>query len=157
MGRLEGGADHPGLYSPPHCVSWATQEVGQVGFITGEGVGWRWREAFAFLAGLASPFQTSELTGGRELMEPASWRDGRFNQLGNLFPKEKSGPRFSSRKVNPSSPRRVSVPTSQTSIQRQCPGPQSWPSVVSCELTGARQQTTGLMGDGGVPLESLLL
>ena len=92
LGRLEGGADHPGLYSPPHCVSWATQEVGQVGFITGEGVGWRWREAFAFLAGLASPFQTSELTGGRELMEPASWRDGRFNQLGNLFPKEESGP-----------------------------------------------------------------
>lgn len=26
-----------------------------------------------------------------ELMEPASWHGGRFNQLGNLFPKEESG------------------------------------------------------------------
>ena len=24
-------------------------------------------------------------------MEPASWHGGRFNQLGNLFPKEESG------------------------------------------------------------------
>lgn len=56
------------------------------------------------------------------LMEPTSWRRGRFNQLGNLFPKEELGLRFSSRKGNPSSPRRVSVPASQTGTQHQCPG-----------------------------------
>ena len=125
VGGLGGGAVHPGLCTSPHCVSWATQEVGQVGFIT-ERVGWRWREAFALLAGLAPPSQTSELTGG----VGSSWRlcPGTVRDLISLVtssPRKNRGRRFSSRKVNPNSPGHVSVPASQIGIQRQCPGPQS--------------------------------
>lgn len=97
-----------------------------------------------------------ELTGG--VWSSWSLRPGTVGDLISLVtssPRKNRGWRFSSRKVNPNSPRRVSVPTSQTGIPRQCP--RAGPSVVSCELIGAQQWAIGLMGDGGVSLESSLL